>query len=229
MGKSKYHKDQKAFEALVDALGEEHPPVTLSSEYAYFLNENSLQLLIRLARYKFVARMLRPRDRVLEIGCGSGVGALFLAQHAAHVTGIDMDSAELAHARSICRRDNVTFLEGDFFRVAEDQKFDAVLCLDVIEHMDVEDGTRLVAGMADRLTERGMLIVGCPSIYSYPYQSEISQASHVHCYDQTELVELVEQSVHRVLPFSMNDELVHTGFKKLAWYNFVIGTNPKQR
>ncbi len=92
--------------------------------------------------------------------------------------------------------------------------------------MDAELGERMVATAASMMRDTGMIIVGSPSIYSYPFQSPQSQASHVKCYDQKELVEMMDRHFGRTIAFSMNDELVHTGFSKLAWYYFVVGFCP---
>jgi SAM-dependent methyltransferase len=222
-----YLKDAGEYDRIVQQLYEEHPHITLSPEYAECVKENLLFFLIRLARYKFVARLLAPDDEVLEIGCGSGLGAIFMAQHCARVTGLEIKAYELEEAARINRRDNVLFIEQDFFEFATDQQFDAVVLLDAIEHMEVEDGRRLVAKTCQHLRRHGMLVVGTPSIHSLPYQSAASRAGHIHCYDQQELIDLVGEFYGRVLPFSMNDELVHTGHPKMAWYYFMLGLGPR--
>jgi len=45
-----------------------------------------------LARYKFVAKMLRQGGRTLEVGCGDGFGAPIAKQHSREYVGIDVDS-----------------------------------------------------------------------------------------------------------------------------------------
>ena len=45
--------------------------VTLTSEYAELVQDNLLHVLIRLARCKFVTKMLKKTDNVLEVGAGS--------------------------------------------------------------------------------------------------------------------------------------------------------------
>lgn len=206
----------------------EHPPVTLGAEYAMFLRDDLNRLLIRLARYKFAARMLRRTDRVLEIGCGTGIGATFLAQHAAHVTGIDLKEAELAEARRTCRRDNVTFERRDLLTFEPERPFDAIVSLDVIEHMPVEAGGQFLGACARLVQPDGLVIIGSPSIHSYPLQGALSRAGHVKCYDQAELAGVMGEHFGRVLPFSMNDEVVHTGHPKMAWYYFMLALCPRR-
>ena len=222
-----YSQDPERYRQIVEEISANYPGVTLPSEYDYFVQENLLRFLIRLARYKFVARMLKKQDRVLEIGSGSGLGSMFLSQHCAHVTGMEVKGPELDAAKSICRRNNVNFVQGDLFAMPRTGQYDAVVALDVIEHMPMPEGQKLVDAMAGQLKTTGMVVIGTPSIHSYPYQSPASQASHVKCYDQDELLSLVDSSFGRTLPFSMNDEVVHTGFPKMAWYYFVLGFLPK--
>ena len=55
--------------------------------------------LRRLPHYLYVADLIAGKQ-VLEIGCGSGEGAKFLADHgAARVVGVDARSAKIEHAR----------------------------------------------------------------------------------------------------------------------------------
>ena len=128
----------------------------------------------------------------------------------------------------INRRPNVDFVVGDLFELETSEKFDVVVNLDVIEHMPLEQGREFVAVMSRHMKAAGMLVIGTPSIYSYEYQSPLSKASHIKCYDQDELVSLVDEYFGRTLAFSMNDEVVHTGFSKMAWYYFVLAFLPRK-
>jgi 2-polyprenyl-3-methyl-5-hydroxy-6-metoxy-1,4-benzoquinol methylase len=227
MNVGKYNTNPKQYEQLIQEIFKKYPSFTLSPEYAYLVQENLLQLLIRLARYKFVARLIKNTDEILDVGAGSGLGTVFLGQHATKVTGLDTKEYEIKGARAINRRKNVNFKQIDFFEYEPSCKYDVIVAIDVIEHMPENVGYKLVEKSAKHLHNTGMLVLGTPSLYSYEYQSELSKSAHVKLYDQQELVHLVETYYSRTISFSMNDELVHTGFHKMAWYYFVLAFSPK--
>ena len=222
-----FHKDPKGYQKLVEKLYKDYPNITLPPEYGYFFEKDLLRLLIRLARYKFIARLIKKTDLVLEVGSGSGLGSIFMSQHCVHVTGLDVKTTEVEEARLINRRENIEFIAGDFFEMKIEKKYDVIVSLDVIEHMPTKKGHQLLKTMAQHLKSNGMAVIGTPSVYSYDYQSPLSKASHVKCYDQEELDDLVENYFCRALTFSMNDEMIHTGHPKMAWYYFVLGFYPK--
>jgi len=224
-----YTKDPETYKKLVEELYSAYSWLSLPPEYDYFMQEDLLTLLIRLARYKFVSRMIKKTDRLLEIGCGSGVGCTFLSQHCLHATGLDVKAPVIDEAKSICRRPNIEFVLEDFFEFEPRGCYDVVVALDVIEHMPVQQGKELVAKMARLMVPTGMAVIGTPSTYSSEWQGAFSKAGHVKCYDCDELVSVIEESFGRTIVFSMNDELVHTGFPKLAWYYFVLGFVPDMR
>jgi 2-polyprenyl-3-methyl-5-hydroxy-6-metoxy-1,4-benzoquinol methylase len=222
-----YNKNQKLYTKIVSQMYQDYQGgVTLTPEYAYYVEHDLLRILIRLARYKFVAKLLKKTDNVLEIGCGSGLGTIFLAQHSHFVTGLDVKTTEINEAKGINKRQNIEFVSQDFYNFPYKKKYDVIVALDVIEHLSPKNGTKLIREMAKHLRPNGFVVVGTPSIYSYPFQGKLSQASHIKCYDQTELCTLIEKYFGRTFPFSMNDEIVHTGNPKMAWYYIVMAYNP---
>ena len=219
--------DKTHYKKLVETLEADYGTIQLPSEYAYLIQENLTQFLIRLSRYKFASRLIRPRDQVLEIGCGTGLGSIFLAQHCRSVLGIDSNRKEIGAAESVNKRDNVNFENVDFFDFSNSTQFDVVVSLDVIEHLSEARGIEFMKQTTRHLNERGMIILGTPSCYSYEYSSDLSKAAHIKMYDQNELIRLMESFYSRVISFSMNDEIVHTGHPKMAWYYFVLGFLPQ--
>jgi len=224
----KYNKDEELYSDLVKKLYDKYPNgVTLPPEYADFIENNLMQVLIRLSRYKFITKMIKPTDRVLEIGCGSGLGTTFIAQHCSEVIGIDVKQHEIDEARRLQTRKNTSFEVEDFFDYKFKKPFDVVVNMDVIEHLSEKMGHKLVKKSSKAINLNGIYFCGTPSIYSYPYQGPLSQASHIKCYDMNELTSLADNYFGRTMCFSMNDEIVHTGHHKMAWYYLMMCLHPK--
>jgi len=72
------------------------------------------------------------------------------------------------------------------------------------------------------LRPSGALIVGSPSLESQPYASPLSKEGHVNCKTMPDFKALMQRFFHNVFMFSMNDEVVHTGYHKMAHYLFAL-------
>jgi 2-polyprenyl-3-methyl-5-hydroxy-6-metoxy-1,4-benzoquinol methylase len=183
------------------------------------------RLLFVLARYKFVAKMLSGKRRVLEVGCGDAFGTRVVAQEVGAVTATDFDPLFVRDAEERMRTDGWPcdcrvhdVLDGP---LAED--FDAAYSLDVFEHIVPEKEHRFVGHIARSVVKNGAVIIGSPSLQSQVYASKGSKEGHVNCKDGKEFKKVMGQHFANVFLFSMNDEVVHTGFHPMAHYLFAIG------
>ena len=77
------------------------------------------------------------------------------------------------------------------------------------------------------LDTNGVGIIGIPSLESQSYASIQSKIGHVNCKSAPDLKALMEKFFHNVFIFSMNDEVVHTGFHKMAHYVFAVGAGKR--
>lgn len=107
-----------------------------------------------------VARMLSlPRGKVLDAGAGSGLLSLVLAEIGFDVTAADVD-------RSFFRVENpaIRFVVADFNGTTPfpDGSFDAIVCLEVIEH--VENPFALLREFGRLLTAGGTIFLSTPNI-----------------------------------------------------------------
>lgn len=187
-------------------------------------HEDPKHLVFRLARYKFVAKMLSGRKHVLEVGCGDAFGTRIVQAEVGKLTGIDFDPVFIddVNARMVDRWKFDAKVH-DMLDGPVPGEFDGVYALDVLEHIDPAQEKLFLKNSFAPLGRDGAGIIGLPSLESQPYASPQSKAGHVNCKSAPELKKLMQEYFHNVFVFSMNDEVVHTGFHKMANYVFAIG------
>jgi len=187
------------------------------------------RLTFTLARYKFVSKMFAGRRHVLEVGCADAFGTRIVAQEAQRVTATDFDPIFIEDARSRqTDRWNFECVVHDMLAGPMPGSFDGVYALDVLEHIRPEDEPRFLANMIAPLDPEGALILGMPSLESQAYASPISQEGHVNCKSMPDFKATMERYFHNVFMFSMNDEVVHTGYHRMAHYLFTLCCGKKE-
>lgn len=205
-----------------------HQRLGLMSSWAYL--EDPKRLAFTLARYKFVAKMLDGLTEVLEVGCGDGFGTRIVAQTVQKVKAIDFDPEFIEDARAVAsERYCIEFYQHDILKAPILDIFPGAYSLDVLEHIEARDEDRFISNVARSLSEDGVFIVGMPSLESQAYASLISKRGHVNCKTQSDLKNTMRRHFRNVFIFGMNDEVLHTGFGKMAHYNIAICVGPADR
>jgi cyclopropane fatty-acyl-phospholipid synthase-like methyltransferase len=182
-----------------------------------------------LARYKFVAKMLHGKQSALEIGCGDAFGTRIVRQEVPRVVAIDFDPV---FVEDVNRRleDKWPFecKVHDMLAGPLEEKFESAYSLDVLEHILPTDEDRFLRNAAASLTDDGVLILGSPSLQSQAYASRASKEGHVNCKDHEAFRLLMRHYFRNVFMFSMNDEVVHTGFGPMAHYLIALCAGVRQ-
>lgn len=111
--------------------------------------------------------------RILDVGCGIGWSTWELKRHfpSAFVLGIDISPKTVAQAKRLFPAPDVEFVAGDI--TTADQllppSFDAIVMLDVYEHIPRTSRTSLHQALHKLLAIGGRLILTCPSVYHQEY------------------------------------------------------------
>lgn len=192
-------------------------------------NEDPKRTIFTLARYKFVAKMLSGKKNVLEVGCADAFGTRIVQQEVKKITALDFDPIFIQDAED--RKNKYwpmdlfvhDMLSGPFNK----SKFDAAFCLDVLEHINKKNENKFMKNLLSSLTFEAPLIIGIPSKESQAFASKQSKLGHVNCKSGDKFKSDLEKYFKNVFVFSMNDEVVHTGFYKMAHYLIAICTTRK--
>lgn len=102
------------------------------------------------------ASRLKPTDRVLELGCGTGSTAIRLAPHAASWTATDFSPEMLRIARAKQAPDTLRFVLADAQSAFDGGPYDAICAFQLL-HL-VDDISGLLAAIHDNLKPDGLLI-----------------------------------------------------------------------
>lgn len=156
----------------------------------------------QMAAYRKALELIEGR-RVLEIGCGEGIGASVLAEAAASVVAIDYSDEALGFARKKHGADNIEFRK---MRVPPmdfpDASIEAVVCFQMIEHL--EEPEKLVSAIARVLRADGLFVIatvnGDETLSDNPY--------HLHEFTADEMSALLESHFESVEMYGVfGDEL----------------------
>lgn len=122
---------------------------------------------------------------ILELGCGTGNFTRLIAENGHQVIGIDIQESFVKIARTrLASFKNVHILHGDILSLGLEQKFETIILLDVLEH--IQDDVALLKSFQGLLKPNGRLILKVPSIPSL--YSEMDRAiGHYRRYDRAGL------------------------------------------
>jgi 2-polyprenyl-3-methyl-5-hydroxy-6-metoxy-1,4-benzoquinol methylase len=193
-------------------------------------HDDPRHLLFTMSRYKFVAKMLAGRNCVLEIGCADGFPTRIVAQAVGSVVAVDFDEELITNARERpLDRWPIDFRIHNILHAPLKGTFDAAFALDVIEHIPLRREDQFIENIRRSLTDTGILVIGTPSLESQQFASRQSRQGHVNCKSADDLKATLEKHFSNVFIFSMNDEVIHTGYHKLAHYLMALCCAPKSR
>lgn len=218
-------EDHSRWEPVKDMM-EHTPSIRFGNHLTYQFMNSPRKVLYAASYYKFAAKMVGPEARVLDVGCGEGMGTWILASECASAHGIDIDGDSIAVASSNWTADNVSFKKDDFL-ANKTKPFNAVVSFDVIEHILPENTGAFMGRIMECLTDYGIAIVGTPNITSDQYASAVTKAGHINMFSGQRLADEMSERFKHVFMFGANDETIHTGFLPMAHYLIAVGCLPR--
>ncbi len=170
--------------------------------------------------------LIPPGSRVLDLGCGSGELASYLAARGDRVWGVDVNPAALALAAPFCAATRVADLEtAELADLFPGQRFDVVVFADVLEH--VREPWSLLQSARGVIETDGHVVASIPNFAhaavrlavvsgAMPYRGlGILDGTHVRFFTLNGVMSLFEESGFRLqaierttLPFDQPSDLV---------------------
>jgi 2-polyprenyl-3-methyl-5-hydroxy-6-metoxy-1,4-benzoquinol methylase len=170
----------------------------IKHRYAHEIDPNGGSAAARLAR------MVAPGQRVLELGTGPGTVTRILHSKGCKVTGVEMDPETLAMCAPFCERTLQANLEDPTWHASlAGEKFDVVLCADVLEHL--RDPRPLLSLLPRFLNDTGCVLMSLPNASHlsvvaslmagrFPYQSKgLLDTTHLRFFGRDDIDALLRE------------------------------------
>ncbi|MDD2752554.1 MAG: class I SAM-dependent methyltransferase [Candidatus Omnitrophica bacterium] len=123
--------------------------------------ESPLMLARHLCAYEFASKYVSGK-KVMDLGCGEGYGADYLAGYATDVLAVDYEYSAIAAAGNKYKRDNLRFQRLDINEMASlKENFDIICSFQVIEH--ILDASSYLNGVKNHLKPGGVFICSTPN------------------------------------------------------------------
>lgn len=145
---------------------------------------------------KLILRILDKNNEVLDVGCGACGLTLFLLRKGFKVISIDTSDEMLGLGRRLLSQynfssDSVYKATISEFSAQNQNFFEQIVCLDVIEH--IEDDIKAISELTAMLKVGGRLIMTVPAIPSL-YGPKDIEIGHYRRYDKERLQKLFDHS-----------------------------------
>lgn len=116
---------------------------------------------------KQMGEVLGRAPKVLEVGCGTGIGSNYLKTRVApeaDISGVDFSDEAIAYANECYGKSGVKYIAERAQRLPfENGEFDLVFSVQVLEHISREEAVEFVKEVARVLKDGGLVLVSTPN------------------------------------------------------------------
>lgn len=181
--------------------------------------------------YKIILPILNKyitgtKNKVLDVGCGSGTISLFLADKGNIVHGIDISSQAIRACQKSAKNLGIktaSFSALDLTRNNLDsRKYNVILLLEVLEHLENDDA--ILRHLHSKLYKKGLLILSTPSINAPLHRLGLAKkfdkrVGHLRRYSDTDLKKKVKLAGFDIVVIKRNEGIV----RNLLFTNSTLG------
>lgn len=156
--------------------------------------------------------LVLPKDkkykRVLDVACGAGQVTLNLEKiiKPENITGIDISELMIEKAKSLDLKNKVSWEIIDIFNFKKDNKFDLIICADIIEHLENDLDfllhlKKLGKNIILRVPLEDSLINRILMKYKLndPFKSSYIRYGHIQHYSEESILNLISKSGIKII------------------------------
>lgn len=146
-----------------------------------------------LTRYNFANLFIKENSEVLDAACGVGYGTNILSQKAKNIIGIDYSKAAIKFAIQNYKNNKIKFIESNILKYNNRKKFDTIVSLETLEHINKSDGISWIKKCYNMLKKNGIFICSSPLLRIRNGKPFITNPHHLHEMKKTELEKILKR------------------------------------
>lgn len=158
---------------------------------------------------------------VLEIGCGYGRYTKFISEQGfASVYGIDISEEQINYAKHKIGLSNVELADAVEYLERQPKKFDVVLLMDVMEHLELDYSILLLQNIYRSLSPKGRLIIQVPNgmaPLSPPFHSDVTHKRAYSPGSMSQSLRMGGFSLFRHYPLPPSPQGILSSIRRIIW------------
>jgi len=152
-----------------------------------------------------VRKYLRGKKTVLDVGCGVGTIDFFLCKEGYQVLGVDISNKAIKiasyNARLLKINKHLRFISLNFLTIKTERIFDAIIILEVLEHIDDNGAMKVINRLSSKHT---IVIASSPSRKAPLYRLGLLKkfdrdVGHLRRYSEKEYRRLFENNGFKII------------------------------
>ena len=131
--------------------------------YHHLLKKGELRGIEYFSYLDIIIKLLKEYNQktILDVGCGDGKITKELNKHFKNVVGVDYSRRAISFAKRFSP--NTHFEVIDFTKEINKSKFCAVVCIEVLEHIELRKLKVFVSNISKIIKKKGVVIVTTPT------------------------------------------------------------------
>ena len=146
-----------------------------------------------LIRYNFANLFVKEKSDVLDAACGVGYGSNILSKKAKSIIGVDYSKSAIKFAKQNHNKKNIKFYESNILKFKFKKKFDVIVSLETLEHINKSDGIKWIKKCFKLLKKNGIFICSSPLLRIRNGRPFITNPHHLHEMKRSELEKVLKK------------------------------------
>lgn len=167
-----------------------------------------------------------PNNRkcsILDLGCGSGKYLKILKSLGyENFFGVDISEEQIKIAKEFNL--NVQCQDALEFLKNSTQKYDIILLVDVLEHLDLKSSLEIINLIYKSLNSNGKLLIQVPNALSLFSPLRYSDITHQRAYTKTSMIQTLNSSEFKIFKFFELYPYIHgikSFVRNILWHLFI--------